>query len=208
MDECSSNPCQNLGTCSDGIDSFSCICLSEFEGSLCETNIVTTSVDETTSGFTTQETTESELTTIDITTTDMISDSDTTLVPHTNYYTTPSVVDASHSDTTTIVATTEYESTSDSTTYSHTTDDASPSSSPTPSASPDSIDSTTATTSPDPLDGTSPTTATDSVETPTTSLDGCLSSPCYNFGTCAPGINSYTCFCLTGYEGLQCQIGK
>jgi len=36
-------------------------------------------------------------------------------------------------------------------------------------------------------------------------IDECASSPCQNGGTCADGINSYTCTCAGGYDGAQCQ---
>ena len=32
-------------------------------------------------------------------------------------------------------------------------------------------------------------------------IDECAISPCMNEGTCSDGVNSYTCTCLTGYEG-------
>lgn len=36
INECTSNPCQNFGTCLDGINSFSCVCDSDHYGRLCE----------------------------------------------------------------------------------------------------------------------------------------------------------------------------
>lgn len=38
-DECSSNPCQNQGTCYDGVNGYTCQCLVDYEGGNCETNI-------------------------------------------------------------------------------------------------------------------------------------------------------------------------
>ena len=35
VDECSSNPCRNHGTCYDGINSFSCQCARGWKGILC-----------------------------------------------------------------------------------------------------------------------------------------------------------------------------
>lgn len=32
--------------------------------------------------------------------------------------------------------------------------------------------------------------------------------PCVNKGRCKDGIGSYTCFCLSGYQGFNCEIGK
>ena len=42
---------------------------------------------------------------------------------------------------------------------------------------------------------------------PSPDVDECVSSPCENGGTCNDGINSYTCYCLPGYEGDNCEIG-
>jgi len=36
LNECASDPCKNGGTCVDGIQSFSCLCLPTFSGSICE----------------------------------------------------------------------------------------------------------------------------------------------------------------------------
>ena len=38
-DECASYPCQNHGTCHDGLASYKCSCLKGYTGSVCETNI-------------------------------------------------------------------------------------------------------------------------------------------------------------------------
>ena len=35
VDECSSNPCLNDGTCIDDVNSFSCLCADGFEGVFC-----------------------------------------------------------------------------------------------------------------------------------------------------------------------------
>lgn len=37
INECSSNPCKNGGTCADGIHEYTCICIDGFQGSTCET---------------------------------------------------------------------------------------------------------------------------------------------------------------------------
>ncbi|XP_003800036.1 coagulation factor VII [Otolemur garnettii] len=37
-DQCTSNPCQNGGSCEDQLQSYVCFCLPEFEGRNCETN--------------------------------------------------------------------------------------------------------------------------------------------------------------------------
>lgn len=36
IDECASNPCQNGGTCIDGLASFYCNCTEDFVGDQCE----------------------------------------------------------------------------------------------------------------------------------------------------------------------------
>ena len=39
-------------------------------------------------------------------------------------------------------------------------------------------------------------------------IDECASSPCQNGGTCNDAVNSYTCQCVPGYTGSNCEIGK
>ena len=41
-----------------------------------------------------------------------------------------------------------------------------------------------------------------------TDINECYSSPCQNGGTCEDLVNGYTCYCLSGYSGDHCQIGK
>ncbi|KPP74348.1 coagulation factor IX-like, partial [Scleropages formosus] len=38
--------------------------------------------------------------------------------------------------------------------------------------------------------------------------DQCLSSPCQNGGACKDGVKSYTCTCLPGFTGINCEIGE
>ena len=38
--------------------------------------------------------------------------------------------------------------------------------------------------------------------------DECVSSPCQNDGTCSDAVNSYTCICVPGYIGLNCEMSK
>ena len=37
ISECSSNPCQNLGTCNDGVNMYTCTCADGYAGDNCET---------------------------------------------------------------------------------------------------------------------------------------------------------------------------
>lgn len=37
IDECSSSPCNNSGTCKDLVNGFSCSCMAGFTGDLCQT---------------------------------------------------------------------------------------------------------------------------------------------------------------------------
>ena len=43
---------------------------------------------------------------------------------------------------------------------------------------------------------------------PALDMDECTSSPCQNGGTCHDGINSYTCDCVPGYGGNNCEISN
>ncbi|KAJ8044486.1 Protein jagged-1a [Holothuria leucospilota] len=37
-------------------------------------------------------------------------------------------------------------------------------------------------------------------------VNDCLSSPCYNGGTCVDGLNFFQCVCPLGWEGVYCQL--
>ena len=39
-------------------------------------------------------------------------------------------------------------------------------------------------------------------------IDDCASSQCQNGGTCVDGINSYSCNCVPGYAGDNCETGN
>ena len=39
-------------------------------------------------------------------------------------------------------------------------------------------------------------------------VDDCLSSPCQNGGTCTDAVNSYTCACVDGWAGTNCENSK
>ena len=39
-------------------------------------------------------------------------------------------------------------------------------------------------------------------------VDECASSPCQNGGTCVDVVNAYTCNCVPGYTGENCDIGN
>ena len=36
----------------------------------------------------------------------------------------------------------------------------------------------------------------------------CSSSPCQNSGTCVDKVGDYSCTCLNGYTGKNCETGK
>lgn len=39
-------------------------------------------------------------------------------------------------------------------------------------------------------------------------IDECASGPCRNGGTCTNGLNSYTCTCVAGWMGVNCETGN
>ena len=39
-------------------------------------------------------------------------------------------------------------------------------------------------------------------------INECSPNPCLNSGTCIDGVNSYTCKCLAGYVGKNCETGE
>ena len=41
-----------------------------------------------------------------------------------------------------------------------------------------------------------------------TDINECESEPCLNGGTCANGNNQYTCSCVAGYQGTNCETSK
>ena len=38
-----------------------------------------------------------------------------------------------------------------------------------------------------------------------TEIDNCVGDPCENGGTCEDGILTYSCTCVLGYEGDDCE---
>ena len=38
--------------------------------------------------------------------------------------------------------------------------------------------------------------------------DKCASSPCQNHGTCTYDLTKYTCTCVAGYKGINCESGR
>lgn len=41
-----------------------------------------------------------------------------------------------------------------------------------------------------------------------TDIDDCLPNPCQNNGTCTDLVNNYKCYCVTGFDGTNCEKSK
>ena len=39
-------------------------------------------------------------------------------------------------------------------------------------------------------------------------VDECANSPCRNGGNCTDGVNGFTCDCVKGYTGRNCETGR
>lgn len=39
-------------------------------------------------------------------------------------------------------------------------------------------------------------------------VNDCVGDPCQNGGTCVDGVNAFTCTCVTGYDGVNCENSK
>ena len=39
-------------------------------------------------------------------------------------------------------------------------------------------------------------------------IDDCAFGFCFNNGTCIDGLDMYTCACVVGFTGLNCETGK
>jgi len=39
-------------------------------------------------------------------------------------------------------------------------------------------------------------------------IDECLPAPCLNGGQCTNGLDQYTCTCVPGWQGTNCEQGK
>ena len=39
-------------------------------------------------------------------------------------------------------------------------------------------------------------------------IDDCTPNPCLYGGTCVDGVDSYTCTCIAGYNGINCGTSK
>ena len=46
------------------------------------------------------------------------------------------------------------------------------------------------------------------VLTYSTDIDECRGIQCQNDGTCRAGVNEYTCECVPGYTGVNCDTGE
>ena len=39
-------------------------------------------------------------------------------------------------------------------------------------------------------------------------IDECATNPCQNGGSCTDQVNGYTCSCVDGYDGTDCETGN
>ncbi|XP_072013288.1 uncharacterized protein [Amphiura filiformis] len=187
IDDCSPNPCQNEGNCTDGVDSYTCTCAAGYTGTICDTNIDDCTPNPCQNEGNCTDGVDSYTCTCAAGYTGTICDTnidDCTPNPCQNE---GNCTDGVDSYTCTCAA--GYTGAICDTNI----DDCTPNPCQNEGNCTDGVDSYTCTCA-----------AGYTGTICDTNIDDCTPNPCQNEGNCTDGVDSYTCTCAAGYTGTIC----
>ncbi|XP_078495665.1 uncharacterized protein LOC144751206 [Ciona intestinalis] len=187
IDDCATNPCMNNGTCTDGVDSYTCICVAGYTGANCTADIDDCAPNPCSNGGTCTDginnyTCKCAVGYTGATCTTNIDDCATN--PCMNNGTCTDGVD--NYTCVCVAGYTGANCTAD-------IDDCAPNPCSNGGTCTDGVDNYTC------VCGDGYTGANCTAD-----IDDCATNPCMNNGTCTDGVDSYTCVCVAGYTGANC----
>ncbi|XP_072013253.1 uncharacterized protein [Amphiura filiformis] len=187
IDDCSPNPCQNEGNCTDGVDSYTCTCAAGYTGTICDTNIDDCNPNPCQNGGSCSDGVDSYTCTCAAGYTGTTCDTNIDDCSPNPCQNEGNCTDGVDSYTCTCAA--GYTGTICDTNIN----DCNPNPCHNESNCTDGVDSYTCTCA-----------AGYTGTICDTNIDDCTPNPCQNEGNCTDGVDSYTCTCTAGYTGTIC----